>query len=241
MLGTVAFAQSTIHADAALAALDAKDCDGVMDALNKGMAADEPRAFYMAGQLFESGICLRADAARAAATYERAALQGDVAAARSLALLHARGAGVPQSWRDAGRGYGVMRQQQNPMDAYAAPDAVAKTYVHAVHDLALQRMTYPRELATAGVRGTVVVRFDPQSGTATLVSSNDNTGSSLARVGPNKHTFERALLAGYDAARKDLPRPPIPAVGSFATEREVRFERHPNAAVGPYGLQALRR
>lgn len=236
-----AHAQSSVNADAALGALDRKDCEGVMDALNRGMAGNEPRSFYVTGQLYESGVCLRSDPARAAQAYERAALQGDSASSRSLALIHARGAGVPQSYREAGRWYGVMRQEQQPAEAYASPEAVAKTYVDAVHDLAAQLMVYPRDAAVAGVRGSLRMRFDPVAGTATVVSSTDNAGSSMNHLGPGKRSFERALLAGYDAAITTLPKPIIPAVGSYATERDVPFDRNPNAAAGPSGLQQLRR
>ncbi len=239
-------AQSTAQADAALIALDQKNCEAATDALNKGMANNEPRSFFIAGQLFEYGICLKVDPAKSASTYERAALLGDTEAARSLAVLHARGAGVPQSYREAGRWYGVMRQEKQGLETpgaefYARPDAIAKTYTEAVHDLAEQRMPYPRDAAVAGVTGKVRVRFDPRTGAANVVSSSDNTGLSMTHVGPNKRLFERALLAGYDDAVKTLPNPSIPDRGDFATERDVKFERNPNSAAGPYGLQQLRR
>lgn len=245
-ISSTASAQSTAQADAAVVALDQKNCEAATDALNKGMANNEPKSFFIAGQLFEYGVCLKVDPAKSASVYERAALLGDTEAARSLAVLHARGAGVPQSYQEAGRWYGVMRQERNSPEApsgvsYAGPDAIAKTYTNAVHDLAEQRMSYPREAAVASVTGKVRVRFDPRTGAATVVSSSDNTGLSMTHVGPNKRLFERALLAGYDDAVKTLPKPAIPDGGDFASERDVKFERNPNSAAGPFGLQQLRR
>lgn len=241
-----AYAQSTVQADAAVAALDQKNCEAATDALNQGMANNEPKSFFITGQLFEFGICLKADPARAALIYERAALLGDTESARSLALLHARGAGVPQSYKEAGRWYGVMRQEKKGVEtpgaeAYATPDAIAKTYTAAVHDLAEQRMVYPTEASVQGVVGAVKVRFDPRSGIATVVSSRDNVGLSAIHLGPNKHLFERSLLAGYADAIKLLPKPELPATGDYATEHEVPFERTRNGSAGPYGLQQLRR
>ena len=243
---SAASAQSTAQADAAMAALEQKNCEAASDALNKGMANNEPKSFYLAGQLFEYGVCLKTDPAKAAALYERAALLGDNESARLLAGLHARGAGIAQSYKEAGRWYAVMQQDKKGLetpsaDSYAAPDVVAKTYVEAVHDFAEQRMAYPREAVTAGVTGKVRVRFDPKSGAVALISSSDNTGASISHVGPNKRLFERTLLAGYDEAIQTLPKPAIPASGDYASEREVKFERGPNSASGPYGLQQLRR
>ena len=241
-----ASAQSTAQADAALIALDQTNCEAATDALNKGMTSNEPKSFFIAGQLFESGICLKTDPAKAAVVYERAALLGDTESARSLALLHARGAGVPQSYKQAGRWYAVMRQEKKGVetpnaDSYATPETIAKTYTEAVNDLAEQRMPYPKEAAVAGVTGKVRVRFDPRTGAASVVSSSDNVGLSMNHVGPNKHVLERALLAGYDDAVKALPKPDIPPTGDFTSEQEVKFDRNPNAANGPNRLQQLRR
>lgn len=244
--GSSAYAQSSAQADAALLALGQKNCEAATDALNQGMASNEPRSYFIAGQLFEFGVCLKVDPARAAAVYERAALMGDADSARSLALLHARGAGVPQSYAEAGRWYAVMRQEKKGLetpnaDSYAEPGAIAKTYVEAVHDLAEQRMVYPREAAAAGVTGKVRVRFDPRSGAATVASSGDNTGMSMMHVGPNKHLFERALLAGYADAIRTLPKPTIPDDGDYASEREVKFDRNSRLASGPFSFEELRR
>lgn len=243
---SAAVAQSTAQADAAMIALEQRSCESATDALNKGMANNEPKSFYLAGELFEYGVCLKTDPAKAASVYERAALLGDTDSARKLAVLYARGSGVQQSYKAAGRWYGVMRQEKNGLEtpsaeSYARPDAVVRTYTEAVHDFAELRTEYPRDAVAAGVTGKVRMRFDPRMGVATVVGSSDNTGLSMTHLGPNKRMFERALLAGYDDAVKALPKPDFPAAGDFATEREVQFDRSANSAAGPHGLQQLRR
>ncbi len=243
--GAATYAQSTAQADAAVIALEQQNCEAATDALNKGMANNEPKSFFIAGQLFEHGICLKTDPARSASVYERAALLGDAASARSLALLHARGAGVPQSYKEAGRWYAVMRGEKKGAEtlnaeSYATADAMAKTYVQAVHDLAEQRMAYPREATAAKVTGKVRVRFDPRTGAANVISSSDNTGQSMTHVGPNKRLFERSLLAGYDDAVKTLPKPSIPDTADYSTEHEAKFERVPGGASGSYDYQLRR-
>ena len=230
------------QAERAMTALDQKDCDGAVDALNRGMADGETRSMFLVGQLFEYGICLKVDATRAAPIYEQAASRGDVASARSLALLDARGVGVPQSYAKAGYWFAVARgAKPASQDALAAPEDIVKTYVEAVHDLAEDNMVYPSRAAEQGIRGNVVMRFDPRTATATLVSSVDDQSTATNHLGPNKHLFERALAASYDAAIKALPRPDVPASGDFATDHEVRFSRDRNSRDGPYGYQGLRR
>ena len=235
-----AFAQ----AERASAALDQQDCDGAVDALNRGMNDGEARSMFMVGQMFESGVCLRADLARAAGLYERAASLGDVASARSLALMEARGAGVPQSYVKAGYWFAVARGVNPAGDAetaFAAPDAVARTYVEAVHDYAEDTMVYPRQAATQGVKARIVMRFDPRDGSVVVVSSVDDQGSAINHLGPNKHLFERALSTSYLLALKAMPKPELPATGDFATDHAMQFSQYRKSGDGPYAPQGLRR
>lgn len=242
VLPGIAYAQ----ADRAITALDQKDCEAAIDALNVGMAAGKMQSMYLVGQMFESGICLKVDLARAAAIYEQAAKLGDTGSARSLALLHARGAGVPQSYAKAGYWFAVTRGQKPAADAagleaFSTANAIEMAYVEAVHDLAEDTMVYPPQAAVQGVRGRVVMRFDPRSMTTSLVSSVDNQGAATNHLGPGKHLFERALATSYEAAIKALPKPELPVSGDFATDHEVRFSRDRNSSDGPYGYQGLHR
>jgi hypothetical protein len=245
-LALVAPGLALAQADRGIAYLDQKDCEAAFDAFNKGMADGEARSVYLVGQMFEYGVCLKVNPTRAAAIYEQAARLGDAGSARALALLNARGAGVPQSYAKAGYWFEVAAGRKPASDApggdaFATPEAMTRTYVEAVHDLAEDNMVYPPRAAERGVRGNVVMRFDPEAGTATLVSSADNQGTATDHLGPNKHLFERALAISYADAIRSLPKPELPATGSFATDHEVRFSRDRNSRDGPYGLQGLRR
>lgn len=238
-------ASASAQSEDALIALDQKDCEGAIEMLNRGMAAKEVRSFYLAGQMFEYGVCLRKDPAKAASVYQQAALLGDTSAARSLALLDARGSGVPQDYPLAGYWLAVAAQQQpastSPdLSKFASPDAVARTYVDAVHALAEQGMVYPQAAAAKGVRGKVVMHFDPRTGGVSVVSSQDDRGSSSDHLGPNKHLFEHALSESYDVAIVALPKPALPG-GDLASDHEVRFDRNRNSRDGPSGSQDLRR
>ena len=234
------------QADRATIALDQGDCEAAVDALNRGVADGDLRSMFLVGQMFERGVCLKVNPARAATIYQQAATRGDTASARSLALLEAQGAGVPQSYAKAGYWLAVSRGTKPGVDApsenaFSSPDQLVKTYVQAVHDLAEDTMVYPPLAAAQGVRGNVVMRFDPRSATASLVSSVDDQSNATNHLGPSKHLFERALATSYDVVIKVLPRPDVPATGDFATDHEVRFSRDRNSRDGPYGYQGLHR
>jgi hypothetical protein len=232
------------HAGQALALLDAQKCDEAVEAVNDGMRADEPRAHFIAGQMFQNGYCLVANVPRALRIYARGALLGDRDAARLLALVHARGDGVPQSYPEAARWYAVMRRKETgiaapPVDGFEAPDIVVRTYIDAVHDLAVQQLVYPRDAIDKGVTGTVRVSFDPRTGSVRLLASTDNVGSPT--IEPNRHDFERALFAGYAEAIRSLPRPSMSPHVDNSTERQVVFDRKIARPDQPGGLQMLAR
>jgi hypothetical protein len=233
------------RAAAALKLLDAQKCDAAVELLNEGMLDNEPASHFIAGQLFQHGFCLVRNVPRALRIYERGALLGDRDCARTLALIHARGDGVPQSYPEAGRWYAVMRQEKSgaaapPAESFATPDALVDTYIEAVTDFAASNLEYPREAIDQGVTGTVKVRFDPRFGRIRVLASSDSTGSQSGS-GPNRHDFERVLLASYADALRVLPRPSMSPNVDNSVEREVRFDRRIHVADEPDGLQSLPR
>lgn len=232
------------QADRALALLDAHRCDEAVDAVNDGMRADEPKAHFVAGQMFQYGYCLIANVPRALRVYERGALLGDRDSARLLAVMHARGDGLPQSYPEAARWYAVMRREKHggaapPVDAFTTPEVAITTYIDAVHDLAALQVAYPSDAIDKGVTGTVRVNFDPRSGGVRLLASTDNVKSEI--VTPNRHDFERALFASYFAAIRLLPRPSMSPHVDNSSDREVVFDRKASRADQPSALQTLAR
>ena len=245
-LSSLAHAQSSEKAMAALKLIDQNQCEPAIDTINQGMLGGEPKSFFIAGQMFQHGYCLVQNVPRATRLYERGALLGDRDSARTLALMHARGDGVPQSYQQAGRWYAILNgthkdgTAEKSIEAYKEPAAVVATYIDAVCDTAVVMMSYPRDAIDQGVTGTVKVRFDPRFARVTLVKSTDSTGNPSSGS-PNRHDFERALLAGYADAIRVLPKPAMSLNVDNAVEREVAFDRRSFVANQPAGLQALAR
>jgi len=211
VVASSAQAQSHRRADEAMAALKRNDCVNTLNALRQGMLDNEPASLYLSGSLAETGTCAQADPAAAAKAYERAALLGRNDAAAALALLYAEGSGVPQSYADAGRWYAAARGITSPdPGSISSPDAIAKTYTRAVHDLAYfslaNRLKNPYPLNTR-------VRFDPRTGVATIVS---RPASSLPGA-----IKDADILASYADAVRDLPKPVIPTNADYTTERSM--------------------
>lgn len=209
----LAFAQAHKQADAAMAALKRNDCPSALAALKQGMLDNEPASFYISGNVAETGTCAQADPAVAAKAYERAAALGRNDAAAALALLHAEGSGVPQSYAEAGRWYSIASKGMAGAPAagtFQSPDAIAKTYTRAVHDLAYfelaNRLKVPYPIPAR-------VRFDPRTGAATIVSRQQDTL-------PGRIS-DAEILASYRDAVRDLPKPTLPATGDYATERAM--------------------
>ena len=241
-----ASAQSTAFADRALRQVDDNQCEAAIETVNQGMRDQEPRSFYIAAQFFQNGFCVTQNVPRSLRLFERGALLGDRESARSLALAHARGDGVPQSYQQAGRWYAVMRQEKNgseepSAESFGTPEVLVRTYIEAVKDLAFLSLAYPKDAVEKGVTGTVKVRFDPRTARVTLLSSSDNLGTEVAPE-PNRHDFERALLNAYGDAIRILTRPSMSANIDNSVEQTVIFNRKVVAAANqPIGLYALPR
>ena len=242
----IAHAQSDTRSDEALKLIDQQQCESAVEVINRGMLDNEPKSFYIAGQLFQNGFCLTQNVPRSLGLYERGALAGDRESARALALAHARGDGVPQSYQQAGRWYAVMRGEKAGVEepsseSFAAPDVVIRTYIEAVKDLAFASIVYPKDAVAQGVTGTVKIRFDPRFARVVLVSSTDSLGTNAAPE-PNRHDFERALINAYGDAIRILPKPSMSPNVDNTVEQTVIFNRRAiPAANQPIGLWALPR
>ena len=238
---SAAAADETSPAQTALRQIDDNQCEAAVDSVNQGMRGNEPRSFYIAGEFFRNGFCVGQNVPRALRLYERGASLGEREAARALALIHARGDGVPQSYVEAGRWYAVMRNEPGSPEAAGLPEAVIRTYIEAVKDLAFASLVYPKDAAEKGVTGTVKVRFDPRTARVTLLSSTDNLGTNYAAE-PNRHDFERSLLSAYGDAIRILPKPSMSPNVDNSVEQTVIFNRKVVAAANqPIGLYALPR
>ena len=95
LASTGVWAAAPKETQAVLAALEARDCPAAVRELNKALAESSPQALLLGGSLFEQGLCLKKDTARAARLYQRAADAGAPGAQGRLAALYASPAAGP--------------------------------------------------------------------------------------------------------------------------------------------------
>ena len=88
--------------DEAMAAVRAKDCGRLGAVVNAGIDKRAVPLLYLAGLMFDEGLCVDPDAKRARNFYDNAARSGDRATAIALGLHYALADGLPRSYARAG-------------------------------------------------------------------------------------------------------------------------------------------
>lgn len=88
--------------DQAIGAIRARDCHALGEIVNRGIDERVPALLYVAGVMYEEGLCVGPDAARARIYFDAGAQQGDRTAAIALGLHYALADGLPRSYRRAG-------------------------------------------------------------------------------------------------------------------------------------------
>ena len=156
-------AAGNARADAAEAArwIGEGDCSRAGDEINRGMDANEARAYFLAGYLFDVTGCVEPDPERAANFYRRAAELGEKEGGNFLGLMYALGRGVPQDYALAYRWFTFVSNSKAPREPPDAKKAIVLGYATACTQLARSKVEYPH---FARDQGTVRVRFRPGTG-----------------------------------------------------------------------------
>jgi hypothetical protein len=133
--------------------IDAKDCPGAVRALNDGIAKAYPSVLLMAGSMFESGVCLKANWDRAADFYQRAESAGHPSAAARLAAGYA----APIAGPDKAAAIWWAMRARLPMPTECA---TASPWIHDADRFVAALRTWPEGLVdacayVAGVVGSI--------------------------------------------------------------------------------------
>lgn len=201
-------------ADNALLYLLDGSCEKAAEHTNTGLGAGDPAAYYLAGMMFNLGLCVQPNAARAKPLLETAAKHRHAGAARALVVIHGIGRGVEQSYAEAGR-WAVAVQDISRLASAAAdsaPDlsngrldadwAARLGYLATVHLLSEERIAYPkqgvrRSATSVDVAVTVSIPGPSVSVEAKRTGNDEAAGS----TGP----FAARVRETYDQVIRDLP------------------------------------
>lgn len=159
-------------------ALDHRDCKLVAARVNDGLEQRHPEAYVMAGALFEQGLCVKADWARAATLYQRAMAVGHRGGFyRLVAGLAERDPPVALWWAQEGdaarlpEGCGTAAEAHRDAEAYAAAlrawpagQLAACNYVVGVLASLYGEVEYPGNVVGKALEGSVQMHFLPAQG-----------------------------------------------------------------------------
>ncbi|MES2129466.1 MAG: hypothetical protein V4463_19520 [Pseudomonadota bacterium] len=191
LTGTVPACASTAGEDvvrSVVNAIEREDCPAAVGALKDGLAKNLPEVVFMAGGMYEDGICLKANWQRAVDFYVLANEQGNRAARYRLVSGYAAPVGgkdvAAALWWASRRPGEVIGACQVGAADHDDPDrfvaVLAKwpkarldacNYVAGVMATLTGDIEYPGRAQSHALNGTVVVRFTPAAAKFEIVSA----------------------------------------------------------------------
>ena len=183
LLGAAANAQGgtrsgALAVDGIRGAIAARDCNLAVDRLKSGLKNGYPEVFLLAGSMYENGICVKRDWARAVSFYAQAHEAGEADGAARIAAGYADPANGPDvaaalwwAWKNPAfrpGACGVPKEAMADPDRFVAelktwPQArlAACNYVAGVLSTIAAEVKYPDQAAAHAIGGDVKLRFLP--------------------------------------------------------------------------------
>lgn len=166
----------SLAVEAIRGSIAARDCQLAVDRLKGGLANDYAEVFLLAGSMYENGICVKRDWARAVSFYVQAHGKGEKEGAARIAAGYADPANGPDAaaalwwaWRTPGFGLSrcaVPQEARTDPDlfvaalkAWPAPRLAACNYIAGVLSTISAEVKYPELAAAHAIGGDVTIRF----------------------------------------------------------------------------------
>jgi hypothetical protein len=198
-------------------------CDGIVQAVNTGIAEGHLNASLLAAELFDGGTCVGKDPARAAGVLDDAARKGSTVAAQRLALKFALGDGVPQSYAMAGAWFLGKAQGTAPLTT----QDYSRGYASAIVALAMRNAQFPRSAAEVGAGADLAVALNPLKPLEAEIKVTSRrsralaTGSMVSR--DYGKVYERMLRGKIEEAVAKLPPPKTELLVDAVVKRNLSF------------------
>jgi hypothetical protein len=211
--------------------ISAGDCAGAAARLNEGLAHNHPEVNLLAGSMFENGVCLKADWARAVGFYSKAFEGGQKAAMYRLmsgfaAPEHGPDAAAALWWSHRPKGEFKIEGCTVSAGALGDPDRFVEelrtwtpirlatcNYVVGVMATVSGEVRYPEKAQAHSVEGDIIMQFEP----------------AIPRIGFNNVQTRDAPLQGLVNGNAQPDRGFRSVTGSFGE------------ALGQMGARALKR
>jgi len=222
LMATILFGSAPARAElpGVRAAIAAGDCKAAGDAINAGLARNDPEAYFFAGLLYDQTGCVDHDPAHAARLYRRALALGYDDAGPYLGLLYGLGQGVPQDYVQAHRAFHGDKALAS--DATASPaELAALGYGETIAQLALRKVSYPPSANRNGIEGSIDVMLAPSSGKIDF--DHVHIGVEAGSMIPRTHEFTDQIEAAYRGAIAQAPKPDLAADASLKVDTPWQF------------------
>lgn len=222
MLTAMGFAQESAHTITIRAALEKRECPAIVDAVNAGIAVNDPEAMYQAARLFDGLGCVAADKNRALSLYEKAADAGHAAAAGKLGTKHGLGEGVAQGYAQAAAWF----RKAMPQALQSVP---AELDYSVGYTMTLAQLTRERWRASAddidqsGV-SAAVVKFNPATGKLTVDFERRPLFTSGSATSAARRAVWVALTEAWESAQKAAPAPEKSRLGAIELNARIDIE-----------------
>jgi hypothetical protein len=230
-------------------AIGGRDCERAVARLNRGLAERYPGVYLLAGALYEQGVCLKPNWARAEQMYLRAhesghpggllrLLSGLAEGGRDPAAAvwwsqQAPGLPVPTDCRVAERLWRDADLFVATLKLWPAQRLSACVYTVGVLAAITGEMEYPQDAARLAMRGEVSMRFTPATGDVKVTTTDlelapmagvNDSGALMDRDSRSaRKTFERHAQSVAERALRRHPRPDaVPA--EWGADLNFRFD-----------------
>ena len=220
----------------AVAAIKANDCAALGAAANRGIKESVPALLYVAGLMFEEGLCVEADRERANRFYRAAEAPGDWNAARDLGLRFALGDGLPRSftrayaWLDHARALrdapGQPAPLRLPRTAAGTEEDEWRGYLYAVWWVGNSLTQFPPDVQVEGVDAETSVRVCPLKMQVEVKFDGVPGGQAAGALRPRRAAVQSELERAYSRALTVLPMPVIQGEPEMkCVENVVRLQK----------------
>lgn len=200
-----------------------RGCDGIVPAVNKGIADGFLDASLLAAELFDGGMCVGKDPVRAAEVLDDAARKGSKVAEKRLALKFALGDGVSQSYAMAGAWFFGKGQGNAPLTR----EDYSRGYAAAILGLAIRHAQFPHAAAEVGAGADLAVALNPLKPLEAAITVTSKRSRTVASGSAITHDFGRnygrMLREKIGEAVAQLPPPKKELLIDAVVEREISF------------------
>jgi hypothetical protein len=236
LFGCVLPAHATPFGEA-MEAIKSNDCQTLGDVVNRHLDTSTP-VKYLVGAMFEEGLCVERDLAKAARYYALADEGKSADAARDMGFEYVTGVHLPRSYTRAGAWFAkslMIRREGSSELKFpagipalpvpgASPGSEWAGYLMSVGFIASRTQRYPGEALRLRTEGEFVAKVCVHDGTVrtTAVMVQPGPSGGVATL-QGKREILTGIEENYEKVLTSMPPPVEPAPGPMCFHQPLNF------------------